>query len=78
LTNCVEVTVRAWIISETSVRLKEASLSLSTGMAGASAIADLLMAGHAAANVSANNAVPIIPLNLRRVSFIIDSSFSKL
>ena len=47
-------------------------------MDGAPAIADLLMAGHAAANVSASKAVPIIPLNLRRVSLIIDSSFSKV
>ena len=34
--------------------------------------------GHAAAKVSASKAVPIIPLNLRRVSLIIDSSFSKV
>ena len=33
--------------------------------------------GQAAANVSASKAVPIIPLNLRRVSLIIDSSFPK-
>jgi hypothetical protein len=36
------------------------------------------MAGHDAANVSASKTVPIIPLNLRRVSLIIDSSFSKV
>jgi hypothetical protein len=47
-------------------------------MIGASAIADLLTAGHDAANVSASKAVPIIPLNLRRVTLIIDSSSSKV
>jgi hypothetical protein len=41
-------------------------------------IAALLKAGHAAANVSAAKAVPIIPLNPRRVSFIINSSSPRL
>src|ERR1700678_2882010 len=71
LTSWVEVTERAWIISETSVRLREVSLSPDAGTLCASAMANLLRVGHAAANVSARKAVPMIPLTLRRVSLFI-------
>jgi hypothetical protein len=47
-------------------------------MAGASAIANLLKEGHAAANVFAMKAVPMIPLNPRRVSLFVLLIVSRL